>query len=198
MDSIAQSVWVVWIALPLLIFFARITDVTIGTMRILFVVRGATLIAALLGFVEVFVWIVVVRQILNQDSFIWPHYVAYAAGFAAGNVVGIALESRLAFGLQTVRVITGSPTVDLERDMARLGYGATRIAATGLRGGSMTILFSTLPRGRVKEAMQLIERHLPHSFISVEDVRAVNGRRLTTWPARSTRLRLPPFAHNRK
>lgn len=162
--------WFVWGVLPILIFVARIADVSIGTMRILFVVRGARVIAAMLGFLEVFIWIVVVRQVMNEQSGLL-HYAAYAAGFATGNIVGITIESRLAMGLQTVRVITAEATQALEEDLLAHGFGATRLAATGLRGGVMAVLFSTLPRRRVPEAVALIERHLPGAFISIEDVK---------------------------
>ncbi len=164
--------WYMWVVLPLLVFGARIADVSLGTMRILFVVRGNKLLAAALGFSEVFIWVVVVRQIMTADVGLL-HFAAYAAGFATGNVVGIGIEERLAVGLRTVRVITPFPTVLLEREMLARGYGATRVAAEGLRGGRMTILFSTMPRRKVDDFVRLIERHLPRAFISVEDVESV-------------------------
>ncbi len=108
-----EEAWYFWGLLPLLIFFARVTDVSIGTMRILFVVRGNRLVAALLGFCEVFLWIVIIGQIMSQPTGLL-HYVAYAAGFAAGNYVGIFIESRIALGLQTLRVITAQPTESLD------------------------------------------------------------------------------------
>jgi uncharacterized protein YebE (UPF0316 family) len=165
-----ESGWFVWGVLPVLIFVARIMDVSIGTMRILFVVRGSRITAALLGFMEVFIWIVVIRQIMGSHTGLL-HYAAYAAGFATGNVVGISIESHLAMGLQTVRIITGEPTNALENDLLARGFGATRLAATGLRGGAMTVLFSTLPRRQVPGVLAIVEQHLPKAFVSVEDVR---------------------------
>lgn len=184
--------WFIWLLFPLLIFFARIADVAIGTMRIIFVVRGARMIAAILGFLEIMIWILVVRQVITGDANLL-HLVAYAAGFAAGNLVGIEIESRLAIGLQTVRVITPAPTASLERDMLNHGIGATRIAATGLRGGNMTILFSTVQRRKVKDVMEIIERHLPRAFIAVEDVKSVREGHLPPGPPATPRRRLPPF-----
>lgn len=169
---VTESGWFIWIVLPLLIFMARILDVSIGTMRLLFVVRGSKMIAAFLGFCEVFLWIVVISQIMRENTGLY-HYVAYAAGFAAGNVVGITIEARLAYGMQTIRIITGESTRDLEKDLMQAGFGATLLTGEGLKGGTRAILYSTLPRQKVPEVIALIERHLPKAFISVEDVRTI-------------------------
>ncbi len=172
-----ESYWYLWGVLPAVIFLARIADVSLGTMRILFVVRGSRRLAGVLGFLEVFIWIVVISQIMGGHTGLL-HYTAYAAGFAAGNMVGITIESKLAIGLQTVRIITGEPTQSLEQAMLESGYGATRLTATGLRGGRMCVLFSTLPRGDVPALMRLIEQHVPRAFISLEDVRNVHSEHL--------------------
>ncbi len=172
-----ESSWFLSAVLPVLIFLARIADVSLGTMRILFVVRGSRRLAALLGFSEVFIWILVISQIMGDHTGL-VHYIAYSAGFAAGNMVGITIESKLALGLQTVRIITGQPTQMLEQAMLESGYGATRLTATGLRGGHMCVLFSTLPRGDVPTLMQLINQHVPKAFVSLEDVRKVHSGHL--------------------
>ncbi len=192
-----DSAWFIWVVLPLLIFLARITDVSLGTMRILFVVRGARRIAALLGFTEVFIWVVVINQIMGDHTGMF-HYVAYAAGFAAGNAVGITIETRLALGLQTIRVITSEPTQSLEKDMLAQGFGATRMSAMGLRGGAMTILFSTLSRRKIPVVMRLIEQHLPKAFISVEDVKTIREGQLPLREDSAFRMRLQPFGRKGK
>ena len=192
-----EQAWYFWGLLPLLIFFARVTDVSIGTMRILFVVRGDRLAAALLGFCEVFLWIVIIGQIMAQPTGLL-HYVAYAAGFATGNYVGILIESRIALGLQTLRVITAQPTEELERDLLENGYGATRLSGTGLRGGQMTILFSTVPRKRTVDVLQRIDRHLPKAFVSLEDVRSIQAGHLPLRSEMSDKMRLYPFGRKGK
>jgi uncharacterized protein YebE (UPF0316 family) len=92
-----------YLILPLLIFFARICDVSIGTMRIIFVSKGKKNIAPLLGFFEVLIWIIVISKIMqNLNNYV--NYVAYAAGFATGNLVGMIIEEKLAVGVQMIRV----------------------------------------------------------------------------------------------
>ena len=89
---------------PILIFFARIIDVSMGTLRIIMVGRGLRTISSLLGFMEVFIWLIAISQVLqNLHGII--HYVAYSAGFASGTFVGMTIERRLTFGLYLVRII---------------------------------------------------------------------------------------------
>jgi len=87
----------VWL-LPVLIFFARVLDVSIGTMRIVFLSRGMRLMAPVFGFFEVLIWLIAISRIMGNLTS-WVNYVAYASGFAAGNYVGMYLENRLAMGL---------------------------------------------------------------------------------------------------
>ncbi len=169
-----DTVWFVWGALPVLIFLARIVDVSLGTMRIIFVMRGLKGLAAVLGFLEIFLWIVIISQIMTRGSSLW-HYAAYAAGFAAGNVVGMALEERLAFGMQTVRIITTQPVASLLETLRNGNYGATLIPAYGSSEERVTILFSTVRRQHTPELIRTIQQTHPRAFVSVEDVRSVQS-----------------------
>jgi uncharacterized protein YebE (UPF0316 family) len=180
MNSAAQAAdawnatWFVWGVLPALIFLARVVDVSIGTMRIIFVMRGIKTLAALLGFLEVFIWISIIGQIMSRGGSLL-HYAAYAAGFAAGNIVGMRIEERLAFGLQTVRIITAQPVSTLLQRLREKGYGATLIPAAGSKEERVTILFSTIRRQHTPGLIRMIQEAHPRAFISVEDVRAVQS-----------------------
>ena len=96
-----------WV-LPLIIFFARVTDVSLGTIRIIAISRGKKGLAAIMGFFEVFVWILVISQILAGLSGLL-NFASYAAGYAAGNYVGLILEQQLSMGVVVVRVFTRKP-----------------------------------------------------------------------------------------
>ena len=89
--------------LPVVIFFGRIIDVALGTLRIIFVSKGEKNKAPLIGFVEVFIWVVVISQILARANDIVA-YVSYAAGYAAGNYIGLILENRIAYGIVLCRI----------------------------------------------------------------------------------------------
>jgi uncharacterized protein YebE (UPF0316 family) len=118
--------WYAWVILPLIIFIARIFDVTLGTLRIIFVSRGKRNLAPILGFFEVFIWIVVISQLVqNLESF--TAYIGYAAGFAAGNYVGMWLEDKLALGTYILRMITSEDITELVSRLREAGYGVTRV-----------------------------------------------------------------------
>ena len=91
-----------YVILPLLIFLARIADVSIGTIRIVMVAKGQKMIAPILGFFEVLIWLLAISKIMqNLDN--WVCYVAYGAGFATGNYIGMIIEEKLAMGIKIGR-----------------------------------------------------------------------------------------------
>jgi len=163
---------------PIFIFFARICDVTIGTMRIIFVSRGMKTVAPLLGFIEIFIWIVAIGQIF-QNLTNPINYLAYAAGFAAGNYIGMIIEERLAMGLALVRIITQRDATNLIDYLRAAGYGVTVIDAQGKLGPSK-VIFSVIRRKNLRDVENAIHQFNPRAFYSIEDVRrAAEG----TFPA---------------
>jgi uncharacterized protein YebE (UPF0316 family) len=138
---------------PLFIFALRILDVSMGTVRVLLVVRNAKVLVPLIGFFEVLVWISAVSGVVaNLDSPLLM--VGYAGGFAAGNLVGLTIEERLALGLATVRTM-------VKHDGARVA-GVLRDAG-----------FGVIPRRQVHRFLQILDREAPHSFVVVDEPRAV-------------------------
>jgi len=103
METFLQSGWFQWVVLPLLIFVARILDVTLMTLRIVFSAQGRRSIAPIVGFFEVLIWILAISQIMRNLTNPLT-YIAYAAGFAAGNYMGLFIEQKLAMGMVAVRV----------------------------------------------------------------------------------------------
>ena len=163
--------------LPLLIFLSRILDVSIGTMRVIFVSRGYKLFAALCGFFEVLIWIFAITQIMSNLTNIL-YYIAYAGGFATGNFVGILIEEKIALGNVIVRVISirrFDAFIDYLKDN---NYGVTLLNAQGLYG-DVNILFTIIPRNKVKSAVAFIKESNPQAFYSIEDVRFVNEKNVT-------------------
>ena len=117
-DSTAYA----WVILPLLIFSARIVDVSLDTLRIIFINRNLKYAAATSGFFEVLVWLMVIREIflrLNNPLC----FVAYAAGFATGNFVGMLIENRISIGKVLIRIITRKEADELITSLESAGYG---------------------------------------------------------------------------
>jgi uncharacterized protein YebE (UPF0316 family) len=160
-----------WVILPLLIFFSRIADQSLGTIRLIFLSKGFKFYAPLLGFFEVIIWLLAVTQILKHvDSAI--SYVAYGAGFAAGNFLGMWLEEKISIGKVIIRIIPKADTSQLLNYMKTQNMGITKVDASGSMG-PVKIIFSVLNRKDLKHLIPAINQYNPHAFYSIEDVRAV-------------------------
>ncbi|MDR0364648.1 MAG: DUF5698 domain-containing protein [Bacteroidales bacterium] len=158
-----------WLVLPLLICLARITDQTIGTIRLIFVSKGYRNIAPILAFFESLVWLLAISQIMNfVDN--WITFIAWAIGYSIGNYVGIVLEERLSIGTMVVRVF---PTRDFSEYLQYLdenNHGYTIMNAEG-RKGALRIIFSIIDRKHLQNILENLEKTLPGSFYTVEEVR---------------------------
>jgi uncharacterized protein YebE (UPF0316 family) len=161
-----------YVLMPLLIFMARICDVSIGTMRIIFVSKGKRNIAPALGFFEVLIWITAISKIMqNLDNYV--NYVAYAAGFATGNFVGMIIEEKLAMGIQMIRVFAHERGSELVQTLNGSGYGATIVEAHGANE-KIHLIYTIVQRNELANVLDVINRFNPKAFYTVEDVKAVN------------------------
>lgn len=161
-----------FLILPLAIFLARIADVSLGTLRIMFVSKGMKHIAPIVGFFEVFIWILAISRIFqNLDN--WAAYIAYAGGFATGNYLGMILEERLALGHEMIRVITKSEADILVSELKLKGFGVTSIQATGT-DGEVGVVYVIVRRSMVNEVLSLIKVNNPQALYTIEAIRYVN------------------------
>jgi uncharacterized protein YebE (UPF0316 family) len=160
------------LVLPLLIFFMRICDVTLDTMRIIFMTKGYRTVAPIIGFFEVLIWIVAITRIM-QNLNNWVSYIAYAAGFATGNYVGMLLDEKLAIGHELIRVITKLDAGDLANALRSAGFGVTSVKAVGMQG-DVGILYVIVNRKNQKTAIGIVEEHTPNAFFTIENIHFVN------------------------
>ncbi len=157
---------------PILIFFARIADVSLGTLRITMVARGYKLQSALLGFFEVLIWVIVVAQLLsNLDH--WINYVAYAAGFSAGTFIGLYIEDKMKVGTVLVRIITLNKSQELIEALKNIGVAITSIDAKG-GFNDVKIIFAVLKRKRLTDVFNTVKKIDSAAFFSTEDVKYSN------------------------
>jgi len=168
--SFLDSSLYVWVALPIMVFFARVADVSLGTLRIIFISRGKRNVAPLLGFVEVFIWITVVSQIVSHANNILA-YLAYAAGFASGAFVGMYIEGRLAIGTQVILTIVQDNANTLTDNLHAAGYGVTCVDGQGANG-LVKLIYTVVPRRNLEDVVSIIHQTHPHAFLSVQDVRS--------------------------
>jgi uncharacterized protein YebE (UPF0316 family) len=161
-----------YILMPILIFLARICDVSIGTMRIIYVSKGKRNIAPILGFFEVLIWITAISKIMqNLDNYI--NYIAYAAGFATGNFVGMIIEEKLAMGIMMIRVFAHDRGDELVQTLNVSGYGATSVEAHGARE-KVNLIYTIVQRNELANVLDVITKFNPKAFYTIEDVKAVN------------------------
>jgi len=173
MNAFFDSAVYTWVILPALIFFTRIIDVSLGTLRIIFINRNLRYYASFIGFFEVLIWLLVIREIFQQlDNPVC--LVSYAAGFAAGNYVGVLIENKMSIGRVVIRVITRQNAEELVSFLRLSGYGLTVAIGEGATG-PVKIIFIIIERKDIPTIVQTIQRYNPNAFYSVEDVRFVSG-----------------------
>jgi len=158
--------------LPLMIFFARICDVSIGTLRIVFLSKGQKVVAPILGFFEVFIWLMAMTKIFENLNN-WVCYIAYPAGFATGNYIGLILEEKLAVGIVKIQIITRKQATSLISALKTAGYGITHHDAHGANE-EVSIIYSIIKRTDIPKVEKIISEHNPNAFYSIEDVKFVN------------------------
>jgi len=158
-----------WIGLPLIIFLSRIGDVTLGTLRHVFISKGFKKIVPFIGFFEVLIWIIVVAQVMKNLNN-WACYIGWAGGFAMGTYVGLFIEERLALGLQIIRIITNQDCEKLIAELKEKKHGITVIDAQGAMG-PVKVILSVVDRTNINSVIEIINRNNPSAFYSLEDIR---------------------------
>lgn len=155
--------------LPIIIFFARIVDVSLGTLRIIFVSKGEKYKAPIIGFFEVFIWIVVISQVFSRAHTMLA-YISYAAGYATGNFVGIIIEQKIAFGILLCRSYTQKGGEKLVALLHSKGYGATMLKGVG-SVSQTDIIETVIERKDLKKIHEIFMEFDKDIFYVAEDVR---------------------------
>jgi uncharacterized protein YebE (UPF0316 family) len=162
-----------WIVVPLLIFSARIVDVSLGTLRFIYLSRGYKKVAPLLGFFEILVWLLAIRGVLvNLTN--WACFFAYAAGFAMGNYVGMWLEEKLSLGMVLLRVVFSKNSDGFMEYLRKNDFGFTLVKGEGSREKRVRILFTVQKRKDLREVLTTLEANHSHAFYTVENIRSVH------------------------
>ena len=158
-----------WIILPILIFISRLGDVTMATMRHIFISKGLKKIVPILGFFEVLIWLVAMRQVFSHLDNL-ACFIAWAAGFSAGTYLGMYIEERLAIGTQIIRIISNEDISALTEALKNRHQGITIVDGHGAIG-PVKLIFTIVKRTNKAEVIDLIHLHTPNAFYSLEDVK---------------------------
>jgi uncharacterized protein YebE (UPF0316 family) len=158
---------------PLVIFCLRIVDVSLDTLRVLFMVRGRRGIAGALGFVQSMIWIFAVGNAIRHLDSIW-HIVGYAGGFAMGTVIGISIEQALAYGLSTVRIVSRHGGIEIAQALRERGFGVTEMSGMG-RDGAVEIVNSVVQRQDLDDVIAIVDQWDNTAFVTVEEPKVLRG-----------------------
>jgi len=173
-----------FVVMPILIFCARVMDVSINTLRIMFVLNGKKKVAPVLGFFEAMIWLLAIGQIFQNINNPMS-YIGYAGGFAMGTFVGMTIEEKLALGRVLVRVITPSPMPELIEYMKEKNFRFTSIGAEG-RYGKVNLLFTVMKREDLQEYIGKVKSLNDKAFYTIESVKRVSEDDLNLMEDRPT------------
>jgi len=167
----------------LLVFALRLLDVPLATVRMLYMVRGQRGAAAVLAFFEALIWLVAITRVFAHLTSP-AQYLGWAFGFAFGTALGMVVESWLAPGYVTVRIITRADTKTLVSELREKGFGVTEVEGRG-REGPVALLFVVAQRRSVHDLLALLEERDPGAFITMEHTTRARGghvRERSWWP----------------
>jgi uncharacterized protein YebE (UPF0316 family) len=162
------------------IFVAKLVEVSLATVRNVMINRGEKLVASLIGFVEVLIWIIVVSNVLSTIQHDLIKVVVYCLAFSSGNYLGIIIEGKLALGTACIQVMVTEEMEaenkhsDLRQLLRDKGFGVTTVPAYGI-DREVSVIMIYLKRKSVPEALELIHSNAPAALVTVNDVRQMRG-----------------------
>jgi uncharacterized protein YebE (UPF0316 family) len=157
---------------PIVIFFLRIVDVSLATLRMLLAVRGIKAVVPIIGFFEVLVWILAAGTVIRHlDSPL--HMIGYAAGFSTGSLVGLLIEERMALGMATIRVVSRFGGVELAEALRERGFGVTEFAGQG-REGKVEVVDAVLRRRDLPAVLKEVDFWDPDAFVTIQEPKAIH------------------------
>ncbi|UCC30066.1 MAG: hypothetical protein JSU86_17945 [Phycisphaerales bacterium] len=172
--------------LPVVIFCARVTDVSMGTLCMICTVRGHKLLAVLVSFVEIVIWVYAASSVLTHLDNL-ANVVAYAGGFATGRALGMWVESKLALGTEALTFISQGSAQAVAERLRFADHCVTTLTGNG-RDGPVAICHAILPRKLASSAIRMAREVDPDVVVTVEDVRTTAGGYLAHYGAGKTPL----------
>lgn len=162
--------------LYIIIFCAKIVEVTISTIRLVYINKGERVKGSILAFIEIMIWLIVVSSVLNNITEDPIKVFIYAAAFSLGNYIGITIESKIAVGLASIQVVVSKETGEILAEVLRdESYGVTIIDGKGKDDSKKILLFIQLKRKKIPEAVKIIKQTAPQAYITVNDIKSMVG-----------------------
>ncbi|MDO8874053.1 MAG: DUF5698 domain-containing protein [Methanoregula sp.] len=168
MEPVVLGVW----ALPFIILIARIVETSLETVRTIYINQGHANLAACIGIVKTGIWLLSTGLVLTNLSD-YLNLFAYLAGYGLGTLLGMEIEKMISLGHVIVRLITPADPQPLITELVTLGYGMTRIEASGSFSHTVAIIFMIVPRSELGRLLVVLSRNYPDVLYTVEDVRNI-------------------------
>jgi uncharacterized protein YebE (UPF0316 family) len=154
------------------IFVVRVLNMTVDTIRMLTVVRGMKTITWILGVIQTVLFVVALGSVINDlDNPL--NIISYAVGFATGNVIGMLIEKRLAFGFINMTIISSLRGQELAERLRADGHAVTEIPARG-KDGTVEILETSVQRKFAPGVKELVMQIDPSAFITSRDIQPLH------------------------
>jgi len=160
------------VAIPLLIFVARVIETSLETIRTIYIARGHANLSACIGIAKTGIWLLSTGLVLTNLGDYWNLF-AYLAGYGLGTLLGMEIEKMISLGHVIVRLITPGDPQPLIANLAGLGYGMTRIEGSGSFSNTVTIILMIVPRPELGRLMDVLSTEYPSILYTVEDVRNI-------------------------
>lgn len=164
------------ILIYLIIFFGKILEVTVSTVRIVLINRGERVKGSLIAFVEVLLWLFITGTVLTGFKEDLLRVLVFAIAFACGNYLGSWMEDKLAFGLCSVQVIVpdGEESQKLASGLRANDFAVTQISGKG-KDGERELMMLHIKRKRIPQAVSIIKDSLANAVIVVNDAKVIYG-----------------------
>ncbi len=158
------------------IFAARIVDVSLGTLRTVFFVKGKTIEPFIIAFFEVLIWYIVAREALNTEGNTVLIAVSYAGGYATGTFIGSKLSNLLVKGVIGIQAVIKNNSEKLVKDLRNKGYGVSVMdLKNDYDGNTKDMLFIQTKNNKLKEVTNIIKKFDKDAFIVVNETKLVQN-----------------------
>jgi len=153
----------------LFVFAMRVTDMSLDTLRLLFMMRGRKLLAGLIGATQAAVFILAVSAVLRGPLNFWT-VVGYAGGFGVGVMLGMVAEERLAIGYGMFRIYSPARGAAVAKALREAGHAATEFIGQG-KEGAVSVINCAVAHKEIQAVRAIIDEVDPHAFVTVDEVR---------------------------
>ncbi len=158
------------------IFTARIVDVTLGTIRTVFFVKGKTIEPFIIAFFEVFIWYIVAREAINTDGNLWLIAIFYAGGYATGTYIGSKLSNKLIKGVVGVQIVLKNGSEKLVRKLRKAGYAVSVICLKDdYEGYNKDMLYIQINSNKLKELTNIVQNFDKEAFMAISETKLVHN-----------------------